>query len=1793
MSKQPPEALPVATGGASASEGRWIRVRGARQNNLADVDVALPRGALTVVTGVSGSGKSSLAFDTLYAEGQRRYVESFSTYARQFLERMDRPDVDGIDGLLPAVAIEQRNTIRSARSTLGTLTELTDYLKVLYAARGQLHCEVCGEAVGVDLPGPVADELLATADGRRVMVTFPFHAGHGDDARVAFAYLTREGYRRVLVEGRAVDLDAVDPDTGGGRLDVLVDRLVVRASDRARLVEAIETAYRVGEDDASLHLEVPSEGGGGGFERRDLTRERRHCGVRYAEPREGLFSFNSPLGACGTCNGFGRVIDVDMDRVVPDHRLSLSQGAIKPWATGPSRADERKLMREACARVGIDLKTPFQELTPEQQRFVLEGEPGKGWKHRWFGVRGWFQWLERKSYKMHVRILLARYRAYVGCRDCEGRRFKPESLLYRLGGLTISQMLALSVSDALAWLDGLPPGPEDPALLAVTDQLRHRLTYLERVGLGYLSLDRQGRTLSGGEVQRANLTTAIGSGLVNALFVLDEPSIGLHPRDSERLSTLMAELTARDNTVVVVEHDPDVLRFADWVVEVGPGPGKAGGQIVHAGPPGALEAVAQAATTRALADRRGPRAAADADCGGLPGVTVRNARAQNLKGVDVHLPYDRLTVLTGVSGSGKSTFVEEVLHRGILRRRGEVTEPPGPHDGIEGLEAIRDVVWVDQAAPAASPRANPATYVKAWDGIRSIFARQPLAKERGFAAGTFSFNSSAGRCPACEGAGFERVEMQFLSDVFLVCEMCEGKRFKPEVLEVTWKGRSIADMLALTVDEAVALVGARTTAGRRLAALQQCGLGYLTLGQPLATLSGGESQRLKLAHHLGLERTRGTLFLFDEPSTGLHLADVDVLVANLKALVAAGNTVVVVEHHLDVIGAADHVVDLGPEGGQGGGQVVFAGPPAALARSGTHTGQHLARWLEGLDPLARQLDPLTQLGVAEQAARYGHAPEDEAIEIAGARVHNLKNVSVRLPRGGRTVVSGLSGSGKSSLAFDLVFAEGQRRFLDCLSPYARQYITQLGRPDADVVAGIPPTVAIEQRTTRGGAWSTVANVTEIEPFLRLLYARLGRAPSGVLDDRVPAAEVARQVAKKWKAKPVQLFAPVVRLRKGFHKAVFVRAASLGLTQVVLDGEVVPVDPPPKMRKTKAHTIELILGPVAADDGAEVARLVDEACRLGDGEVRVGPDAASARSFMVEPAWEAAGPRKSLDPRYFSPRTELGACEVCKGTGALTEAADAGEARCPECDGQRLGLVGRSITFGALTLPRVLEMNPSQLLVHLDGLAEALSERDRQVASGPLKAIAERAGFLLDVGLGYLTLDRLVPTLSGGEAQRIRLAAQLGAHLSGVLYVLDEPTIGLHPSDTQRLLTTLDRLQARGNGVLMVEHDEATLRTADVLVDMGPGAGDEGGQVLAAGPLAEVMADPRSVTGRCLADPRPPVRATPRPLEGADFIRFEGVRYHNLDGVDLRLPRGRLTVVTGVSGSGKSSFVGGVLAHAVSRADKPASWREVGGLEGLERLVRVDATPIGKNPRSTPATYVGFWDEIRKLFAKLPEARLRGYAAGRFSFNVAGGRCDACSGNGAVKLEMSFLPDAYVACDVCLGRRFSRQTLHITYDGHSIYDVLEMPVRRALQVFERVPKLRAALQMLEDVGLGYLKLGQPSPTLSGGEAQRIKLATELLGRDRSDTVLLLDEPSTGLHMADVPRLLSVVHRLVDAGATVVVIEHNPDVMREADWLIDMGPGAGADGGRCVYQGPFRGVLDVAESVTGRWLREHGG
>ncbi|HTQ76303.1 MAG TPA: excinuclease ABC subunit UvrA [Burkholderiales bacterium] len=1802
-----------------------IVIRGARQNNLKNLSLEIPTNELVVVTGVSGSGKSSLVFDTLYAEGQRRYVETFSPYARQFLDRMDKPQVDAIEGIPPAIAIDQTNPVRTSRSTVGTMTELNDHLKLLYARAAQLFCRNCGKPVRRDTPGSVYEEALARAKAAgdpRIVLAFPVPVPKNFKEDEVLALLKAQGYDRI--QSRSV-----------AQLEVVQDRIRMSTAEKDRVIEGVEAAMKIGQGRVNFHP-VDEEGKAAGDAWKfssDL--HCADCDIHYSEPTPARFSFNSPLGACDTCRGFGRVIGIDYGLIVPDEAKTLREGAVRPWQS-PSFHECQDDLEKYAKKRGVPLDVPFRELSEKHRAWVLEGEAEwvswrKSWPGTWYGVARFFRWLETKAYKMHVRVLLSRYRAYTPCAACGGARLKPEALLWRIEGMNVRDMMLQPVARLREFFDRLKlPAPLDEAAELLLTEIRARLRYVCEVGLGYLTLDRQSRTLSGGEVQRINLTTALGTSLVNALFVLDEPSIGLHPRDMGRVIGVMQRLRDAGNSLVVVEHDPQIMQEADRIMDMGPGPGERGGEIVFFGSPDELKA-SKTLTAEYLSGRKRADSGTRRADGKAAKLELLGAAEHNLKDIDVAIPLSRLVCITGVSGSGKSTLIQDVLYPALRKAKGKPTEAPGKYRALKGAERVDDAVMVDQTPIGRTTRSNPASYVGAWNAIRDIYAKDPVAKARKYTPGTFSFNSGNGRCPTCGGNGFEHVEMQFLSDVYLRCPDCNGRRFRDEVLEIAVKGtspsvagKSIADALELTVSEAIAFFGEHPEVARALKPLADVGLEYLRLGQPVPTLSGGEAQRLKLAGHLAEAASKpkgatGSLFLFDEPTTGLHFDDVAKLLAAFRQLIAAGHSLVVIEHNLDVVRASDWIVDLGPEGGDAGGDIVCTGTPAEVAKHArSHTGKALREYAAAFEKAPRAREP----GVPLQSKING------AIRIHNAREHNLQSIDVEIPRNEFTVVTGVSGSGKSTLAFDILFAEGQRRYLESLNAYARQFVQGASRPDVDAIFGIPPTVAIEQRTSRGGRKSTVATLTEIYHFLRLLYVKLGTQHCP--DCKVPIepqseAAIAARILREHRGERVGLLAPLVTNRKGYYTDLAKWARGKGFAFLRVDGEFLPTDKWPRLSRFQEHTIELPVADlrVSAESEAELRAALAQALEHGKGVVHVlsGLDRlASAAEKSRAPRVEMALPQRVFstrracpscgrsfaepDPRLFSFNSKHGWCRECYGTGLKLAGVEWDEERektgtedhildswiewlevdeaCPACAGARLNPEALAVLWQGRSISELAALPVAKLAGVFGGIE--LAGREAEIARDIVAELRSRLAFLGEVGLSYLSLDRAAPTLSGGEAQRIRLASQLGSNLRGVCYILDEPTIGLHPRDNRVLLDTLGKLKDKGNTLVVVEHDEDTIRRAGHLVDLGPGAGRQGGRVVAEGSAADLMRRADSLTGKFLAHPlmhplheeRPVTRYVPA-------LDIEGAALHNLKDLDVRLPLGRLCVITGVSGSGKSTLARDVLYENLARAlsgKGPAfsGCSAIRGVEQVGRVLEVDQTPIGKTPRSCPATYVGFWDAIRRLFADTNDARMRGWSASRFSFNTKGGRCEECEGQGIRKIEMSFLPDVRVACEACAGARFNPETLAVRWKGKNIGEVLAMSVDEAVEFFSAHPSTHHALRLLQDIGLGYLTPGQQSPTLSGGEAQRIKLVTELAkvrpngAGPEKRTLYVLDEPTVGLHMADVEKLIRVLHRLVDAGSTLVVIEHNLDVIAEADWIVDLGPEGGDAGGRVVAQGP---------------------
>lgn len=1301
-------------------------------------------------------------------------------------------------------------------------------------------------------------------------------------------------------------------------------------------------------------------------------------------------------------------------------------------------------------------------------------------------------------------------------------------------------------------------------------------------------------------------------------------------------------------------------------------------------------------------------------------LTVCGARQNNLKDITVGFPLGRFVCVTGVSGSGKSSLVNDIL-REVLKRELNLAEKvkPGDHDAIDGIEHLDKIVDIDQSPIGRTPRSNPGTYIKVFDQIRDLYTKLPDSKVRGYKPGRFSFNvptgaKGGGRCEACEGNGANKIEMDFLADVWVMCPVCDGKRFNRETLQILFKGKSIADVLDMDVGDALEHFEAHPKISHMLQTLHNVGLDYVKIGQSSTTLSGGEAQRIKLARELVKKSTGQTLYLLDEPTTGLHFDDIKKLLKVLHGFVDAGNTVVVVEHNLDVIKTADWIIDLGPEGGVEGGQVVVEGTPEDVAKcKESHTGRSLAAVL-GVQLGHSKSKNTKKNGVVKRA---GRAKRFDQITVHGACQHNLKDIDVAIPRSQTTVFSGPSGSGKSSLALDTIYAEGQRRYVESLSAYARQFLTQVQKPRVEKIEGLSPAIAIEQKSPSKSPRSTVGTVTEIYDYMRVLWARLGTPYCPKCDVPIgtqTSDEIVERVMAMEASARALILAPVERATNETYEQLFQRERANGFSRVRIDGEVCSIDEPISIDKRSKHAVELVVDRVTirANQKSRINDSIEQALTLGQGVVIVQP-VVEAESRRKKPADQRYSQRNACDkcgksydeltPHHFSFNSRLGWCESCEGLGTqrgaspdsiavrpsksildgafvgwenprenpaqramLTAVAeyvgfdpetpwmDLSESNqlallqgtgsawismpgqdhllnnvrfrwrgffpaidratrsswtfrklleelvtdvdCNACTGSRLRTESRYVALNDRRIQDVCRMPLDKAARFFKSLK--LDRREKRIAGELLREINARLQFLLDVGLDYLSLNRPTPTLSGGESQRIRLASQIGSGLTGVLYVLDEPTIGLHPRDNVRLISALEKLRDLGNTLLIVEHDREVIDHADHLLDFGPGAGIDGGQITAAASPKQMRKKRASLTGQYLSGKKYiPVPSNRRPIENESELQWltvEGARHNNLREITAAFPLSRFVAVTGVSGSGKSSLISDTLHPALaSRIHRarlvPGGHRQITGAEHIDKVINVDQSPIGNSPASNPATYTGVFDLIRELFAKLPDAKVRGYTANRFSFNRAGGRCEACFGMGQQCIEMHFLPDVWIECESCKGSRYLQDTLDVKYKDKSIADVLNMRIAQACDLFESIPKLRRLLQTLVDVGLGYLQLGQSAPTLSGGEAQRVKLAAELGRPSTGKTLYILDEPTTGLHFDDLSKLLNVLHRLVDLGNSVICIEHNLDVIKTADWIIDIGPDAGINGGHIVAQGTPETIAADKKSQTGIALK----
>ncbi|HAF29613.1 MAG TPA: excinuclease ABC subunit A [Bacteroidales bacterium] len=1607
----------------------YIKIEKAGEHNLKNISLQIPHHQITCFTGVSGSGKSSLVYDIICKESQRRYFESFSSYARQFLGKMNHPEVEHIEGLMPAISVDQKTVNKSPRSTVGTMSELYDYLRLLFA--------------------------------------------------------------------------------------------------------------RTGEKSNQFN---------------DLKLSR------------SLFSFNNPDGSCPKCKGLGVEDQIDPELLIKDPKKSLRQGALK--ITTPSGYTIYSqvtidVMNQVCESEGFHVDIPWEDLTAKQKNIILNGSNkikipfGKHTlesRMKWSGITA--KPREEGFYKGILPIMenilrvdrnpnILRFAKTVKCSLCNGQRLNKKALSVKLNNKSIADFSELSIGNLTESLRNISfPKNQAPIAQVIIEKIAERCEIMQKLGLGYLQLSRESTTLSGGEAQRIRLATQIGNGLRGILYILDEPSAGLHPADNAKMIGVMKALRDQGNTVLVVEHDADTMLNSDQIIDIGPYAGKNGGKILFNEKTENLNSVScKESETLKYLTKIEPEPPNKKDLQNK-WLGISGASLHNLKNIDANFRLHALNVVTGVSGAGKSSLIFDVLGKYYEQILSGNPSQNNNFKEIYSDSKIHKLIEIDQSPIGRTPRSNPATYTKLFDLIRNLFANQEESKKQKWNQGHFSFNTKGGRCETCEGAGYIQTGMHFLSNVETICEACDGKRYDTETLQVKYRGKNISEVLEMEISDALGFFQDEPQINHYLSTLQKLGLGYLSLGQSATTLSGGEAQRLKLASELVKPTKPHTLYLFDEPTTGLHSYDISILIDALHDLTKNNHTIIVIEHEAQIIKNADHVVDLGPEGGDKGGELIFSG-----------SYKELLHCKNSLTANALTTEKSFQFEEDKNLQEIIHAP----IILNGINTHNLKNISVEIPRNKLTVLTGVSGSGKSSLAFDTLFAEGQFRFTESFSTYTRSLIQQKSRPDILECKGLTPTIAIDNKSITKNPGATVGTISGLYDLYRLIFSRISKDQEGktctVLSNhfsfnhQAGACPVCNGLGFQLTCDSNKLITnPELALNNGAMKG-----SKPGQFYGDPFGQYMAI----LAEAGKSQNINFDLSWNELSDKAK------EVALLGTGETEYQVNWNYKRkkregTHQFNSKWP--GLIYYINDEYFRKHDK-------QGGESLTVLMK--EVQCSACHGARLNEDVLKYKIADKNIAELSSLEAKESILFFENLKNSLSQKDYTIASEILKSCMFKLNALINIGLGYLSANRSTMTLSGGEGRRLRLISHLGGELIGITYVLDEPTVGLHSKDTKNLIELIKKLSEK-NTVVVVEHDEELIKSADHIIELGPGAGIEGGNIVAQGEINDFIKNKNSLTSTYLQNDYH-LNFPKNKLQLQFGVEINSATANNLKNINLNLPLNGITVFSGVSGSGKSSLLFNVIAESAA-AKRAVNCEKINGLENFSSIVRMDQSAIGKNPMSTPLTFLHLFDQVRDLFANTDLALKKKFKKSDFSYNTKGGRCETCKGQGQLKVSMDFLSDVWVSCSVCNGKRFTDEVLGIKWNKKSISEILELTVKEASVTFRTEEKLHFAFELLSDLGLGHLKLGQSATTLSGGEAQRIKLAKELLKRTtdirmqaKQKCLYLLDEPTTGLHFYDIEKLLIVLSELRDKGHALYIIEHHPWLLRFADYVVELGPEGGDKGG----------------------------
>jgi len=1633
-----------------SSTPKYLHIINASEHNLKNIHVDIPHQSLTVITGVSGSGKSSLAYQLIYKESQRRFLESFSSFSRQYLGKLEKPKVEAVRGLQAALAIQQKAATSNPRSTVGTMSGIYDYLRLLFARLGKTQ-------------QTSKNQLLAN-----------------------------------------------------------------------------------------------------------------------------LFSFNSKYGACPSCNGLGLTEQIDKKKLIADENKTLAEGALVP--TTPNgyivysqvRVDE---LNKVCRAHDFSVDIPWNKLSKEQQDIIwygsnkvkiLFGKHSLESRLKWKGITA--KPREEAHYKGMLPIMedilhrdrndnILRFASSFVCQECQGSRLRKEAREVLIQEKNISELSLLSLTDLQTFLQKITISTKNKAVYdSILSPIFKRLEYLNLLGLNYLNLSRESKTLSAGEAHRIKLASQVGSGLQGVLYVLDEPSAGLHHRDIKKLLKVLKSLRDNGNTVVLVEHDEETIKAADYLIDIGPKAGVQGGNLMFQGKSSELfkdkDIIRHSITAKYLAAKNQQQIKTNSRPS-IGIIQIKSAHKHNLKSIDITFKLQAFNVVSGVSGAGKSTLVHDILAKSLSKNKAQYCH------SIQSDKAIQRIIEIDQSPIGRTPRSNPATYTDLFDHIRDLFGNIEESKKRGYKKGRFSFNNKGGRCEHCQGAGSIHLGMHFLGDVEIICEHCQGKRFNKETLEIEYKGKNIFEVLELSISEAAVFFQGEPKIIKILELLIKLDVGYLKLGQPSTTLSGGEAQRIKLASELYKTAKGHALYILDEPSLGLHKADLKYLLEALNDIVDHNNTVIVIEHDLDIIKQADWVIDLGPEGGDNGGELLAEGTPKQLVENPhSYTGKALKESLE------------TTFSSREDSRKQS---SQNNIRFYGVNTHNLQNIDVEIPLNKTTVITGISGSGKSSLAFDTIYSESRNRFTEGFSTYARRMMSNIKKPELEQCTGLSPAIAIRQNRFGKNPRSTLGTNSEIYDLYRLLFSRAGITPSK--KHRTYSASMfsfnhIEAACPNCKGLGINITADPKKFIAYPEKSIISGAMDASL--------------PGKFFGDIYGQYVNTLIQVGKEKGIDFSKPYEQ---LSETEKNIALYGTENEEYDVEWIFKR-GNRSGVHKmttlwkgfvNYLNEEYEI----KRKGKRGDAYQLIMSDIPCPDCQGKRLRDEILNVKFAEENISELANRNISNAIEHFSHIEKIISPATYEKSKSIIHQILHKLKQLDTIGLGYLSINRATSSLSGGEAQRLRMATQLSSDLCGITYVLDEPTIGLHSRDTKNLIGAIDQLKNNGNTVIVVEHDTDIMEHADHIIDMGPGAGSKGGFIIAKGSIEEIKNNRKSITAKYLNNNNHTFNKYKTKqffsfnLKSPDQnIRIQKASANNLKDIDLIIPTDGIIAISGVSGSGKTSLAFDVIAQSF-QASLPINCKNI-SFGRIQSISIMDQQKIGTSPFSTPATYTGIFDLIRQEFAHTSDAKSKGFKKAHFSFNSKEGHCKICKGMGKTKVSLDFLSDVWTKCDSCQGQRYQPHILDIKLHKQNISEVLNLSISEAILFFQEDEKIKQKLEVLEEVGLGYLQLGQATNTLSGGETQRLKLATELIAGKAKNCLYIFDEPTSGLHLQDIERLIMMFRKLADTGNTIILVEHHLEMIKASDWIIDLGPEAGDAGGELIYSGEANLIYQCSKSHTQKAL-----